>query len=180
MRLLGSRRFLGRCAKHEDQHKRKPASDGGADAREPGPGARDDVGARPLVVGHVADRDGVLGVDVGQEGALVVDLEVEDAVLVGRPEGDRVGRRLLGRRLQRRGLERQTVEGREHRELELELIVGGDGKGPPGLAVVLGERDGVGLRGRSAHDSRVKMKLPGYATTTTPGDLGRTTSLLTR
>lgn len=90
----------------------------------------------------MADRDGVLLLEVVEEGALVVDLEVEDAVLVGQHEGDGEGGRVAGGGL---GLEAQAVEGGQHAELELELVVGGDGEGRPLVPGVLGDGDGVGL-----------------------------------
>lgn len=95
---------------------------------------------------HVAHRHRVLLLDVGQEGALVVDLEVEDAVLVGQLEAGGEGGGVRGG-ARGRGGEGQAVEGREHRELELEDVGGGDGEGGPRVPGVFGEGDGVGLQG---------------------------------
>ena len=93
-------------------------------------------------MGHVANRDGVLLLDIGEEGALVVDLEVEDAVLIGQHKGGCVGGGILGRAGLVKG-KGKAVEGRKHAELELEHIVGGDVEGGPGVVGVLGEGDGV-------------------------------------
>lgn len=95
-------------------------------------------------MGHVAHRHGVLLLDVGEQGPLVVDLEVEDAVLVGQLEGGRVGGLGRGRVGRVRG-KGQAVEGREHGELELEGVGGGEGERRPGGPGVFGEGDGVFL-----------------------------------
>lgn len=117
--LLRSLRLLDilpprhRLAEHPHGHKRQPRRDGSADTRDPGPRAADDVAPGPLIVGHVADRDGVLLADVGEERPLVVDQEVEDAVLVRQLELGGVGRRVFGRAGRVDG-EREAVEGRQH------------------------------------------------------------------
>lgn len=135
-------RLVGRLAVHPQGGKGNEAGDGCRDARDPGPGARDDVAAGPLVVGHVADADGALLLDVGEERALVVDHKVEDAVLVRRHELRAVGGGVV--RLVDGG-EVQAVEGRQHGELELQLILFGEGERHPLVPVVLGQRDGVCL-----------------------------------
>lgn len=95
---------------------------------------------------HVAHRHRVLLLDVGQERPLVVDLEVEDAVLVGQLEaGGEGGGVRCGER--GRGGEGEAVEGGEHRELELQEVVRGDGEGGPGVPGVFGEGDCVCLCG---------------------------------
>lgn len=93
-------------------------------------------------MGHVADGNGVLLLDVGEEGALVVDLEVEDAVLVRQDEGGGVSGGVGGAGL---GGKRDAVEGGEHAELELEVIAAGKCEGGPLVPGVLRDRDGVGL-----------------------------------
>lgn len=95
-------------------------------------------------MGKVAHRHLTLLVEGGEEGALVVDAEVEDAVLVGQAEvggeDGRVGVR--GRRRERR--QREAVEGRQHREFELQLVAG---RGQEGLEVVLGVLGDLDLEG---------------------------------
>lgn len=93
-------------------------------------------------MGHVANGDGVLLLNVGEEGTLVIDPEVEDAVLVGQHKGGCVCRGILGRAGLVKG-KGKAVEGGKHAELELEHIVGGDVEGGPGVVGVLGEGDGV-------------------------------------
>lgn len=88
-------------------------------------------------MGHVADADGVLILDMGQEGSLVVDLEVEDAVLVG--EGEVGGEDGLTGGLGL-GDEVSALEGRKHGELELESVALGNLEGNPAAPGVL--RDG--------------------------------------
>lgn len=89
MRLLPARHLLpgDRFTPQPQRDEGQPASDSGGDAGDPRPGAADSPAAGPLVVGEVADGDGVLLLDVREEGPLVVDFEVEDAVLVGELEG---------------------------------------------------------------------------------------------
>lgn len=118
-------------AVHPQRAESQPTGDGGADSGNPRPCAADDEAARPLVVGHVANRNSVLLLDVAQQGSLVVDLEVEDTVLIGQLERRSICC-LIGGRLLSIQRERQAVEGREHGELELKSIVLGDGECVPG------------------------------------------------
>lgn len=99
---------------------------------------------RVLIVGPVADGHGAFLLHVAQEWPLVVGHEVEDTVLVGDGESDTVDTFLLGRGALLR-LERETVEGGQHAELELQLILLRDLEVPPAIPHPLGERDGVGL-----------------------------------
>ena len=143
--LLGA----GRGAVHPQRAERNPSRHGGTDAGDPGPRAADDIATRPLVVRHVADRDRVLLLDVGEERPLVVHLEVEDAVLVGELERrDKDGS--VGRGLRDVVRQRQAVERRQHGELELQLVVGGDGERLPCGPGPLRDGDGVGLKKRVA------------------------------
>lgn len=128
MRLLGLLLAADRGTVHPQGAESQPPDNCRCDTGDPGPRSADDEAAGPLVVGHVADRDCVLLLDVGQEGTFVVDLEVEDAVLVGDLEGDGVCRFFGGGVGGVKG-ERETVEGGEHGEFELELVVGGDFEG---------------------------------------------------
>lgn len=143
LRLLRATLLRGRGVQPQ-RNKRQPARNRNPDARNPGPGAADAPRARPLVVGEVAHRHLALLVEGGEEGALVVDAEVEDAVLVGQAEvggeDGRVGVR--GRRRERR--QREAVEGRQHREFELQLVAG---RGQEGLEVVLGVLGDLDLEG---------------------------------
>lgn len=102
------------------------------------------MGVGVLVVCDVADSHRALLLDVGQERPLVVGHESEDTVVVGNRESDTVDTFFLGRGTLLR-LELQTVERREHAELELQLILFRDLEVPPAVPDPLGERDGVGL-----------------------------------
>lgn len=99
---------------------------------------------RVLVVGAVADGHGALLLDVAQKGPLVVGQEVEDAVVVGDGEGDAVDALRLGGGALRL-LELQAVEGGQHAELELQLVLVRDLEVPPAVPDPLGQGDGVGL-----------------------------------
>lgn len=72
---------------------------------------------------EVADRHLCLFIDVRPEWPLVIDAESEDAVLVRQAEGC-AEKSAVGSC--RGGLEVQTVKRREHGELELEGVVGGN------------------------------------------------------
>jgi len=72
-------------------------------------------------VGHMADGNLNLLLDVGKEWAFVVYFEGEDAVLVGELEGGTVNGAVGSCR---EGLERKSVEGREHGEFELYVVSG--------------------------------------------------------
>lgn len=69
-------------------------------------------------MGHVADGNGPLLLQIGQERPLVVDHEVEDTVVIRNRECNLVDALGFGRGALLR-LELQTVEGREHTELKL-------------------------------------------------------------
>ena len=72
---------------------------------------------------NVTHADRVLLVDVGQERALVVDAEVENAVLVRQDKGSPVDSSVGGRV---DGFQVEAVEGRQHREFELQsVLIGG-------------------------------------------------------
>lgn len=72
---------------------------------------------------EVADRHLCVFIDVRPERPLVIDAESEDTVLVRQAEGC-AEKTAVGSG--RDGLEVQTVERREHGELELEGVVGGN------------------------------------------------------
>lgn len=111
-----------------DNDKRQETSNHRPQTGDPDPASADGPTARVLVVRKVAHRHLVLLLDIGEEGALVVDAEREDAVLIG---SDKLGA-VHGASLRAAGgLEGQTVEGREHGEFKLELILGGELKGNP-------------------------------------------------
>lgn len=79
----------------------------------------------------VPDGDLPLLIDVGDEGAAVVDAEVEDSMLVGCPERDAENGcvcALCDRR------EIQALEGGEHAELKLNVVLG---RGDEGSEVVV-------------------------------------------
>lgn len=137
-------RLLRGLVVQPQRNKDEPADTGDAYAREIWPCAGDVVRGRVLVVGHVADGDGALLLNVGQEGPLVVDHEVEDAVLVGDDKRYLVDALGLG------GdaflvLERQAVVGGEHGKLELQLVVGWDLEIVPPVPDPFGDGDGIGL-----------------------------------
>ena len=92
----------------------------------------------------VSDRDSVLLFDVGEEGSLVVDFEVEDSVLIWELEACGVDGGAWG---SSQKLEGQAVEGRKHREFELELVAGYGDERLPGVPRVLGKLNFVGLYG---------------------------------
>lgn len=93
---------------------------------------------------NVSHADGVLLLDVSQERPLVVDLEVEDAVLVREREAGAVDG---GRVADTKGLEIQSVEGRQHGELELERVGGGEGVRLPLVPGILRHGNAIRLRG---------------------------------
>lgn len=93
-------------------------------------------------MGHVADGNGALLLHIGQERPLVVDHEVEDAVVIRNRECDLVDALGLGRGALLR-LELQTVERREHAELELQLVIVGDLEAEPLVPDPLRDGDGV-------------------------------------
>lgn len=89
-------------------------------------------------MGHVADGNGALLLNIGQEWPLVVDHEVEHAVVIRNRELDLVDALCLGRGALLR-LKLKTVEGREHAEFELQLVVVGDLEVVPLVPNPLGE-----------------------------------------
>lgn len=93
-------------------------------------------------MGHVADGDGTLLLHIGQERSLVVDHEVKDAVVIRNGERDLVDALGFGRGALLR-LELQTVERREHAELELQLVIVGDLEAEPLVPDPLRDGDGV-------------------------------------
>lgn len=95
-------------------------------------------------MGDMADGHGALLLDVAQEWALIIRHKVEDTVVIRDSEGDGVDALVLG------GgallwLKLQTMEGRQHAELELQLILIWDLEVPPAIPDPLGQRDGVRL-----------------------------------
>lgn len=93
-------------------------------------------------MGHVADGDGTLLLHIGQERSLVVDHEVKDAVVIRNGERDLVDALGFGRGALLR-LESQTMERREHAELELQLVIVGDLEAEPLVPDPLRDGDGV-------------------------------------
>lgn len=93
-------------------------------------------------MGEVADSNLVLLFDGGEEWPLVVDAEGEDTVLIG---GHELGTKNSAGVGAADGLKTQTVEGREHGELKLELVVAGDFKWNPLVVDILGDLNGVHL-----------------------------------
>jgi hypothetical protein len=91
---------------------------------------------------EVADGDLVLLLNSGEEGTLVVDAEGEDAVLIGGHKlsaEHSAGLGAVG------GLQVKAVEGREHGELELKLVVARNLEGNPLVVDVLRDLNGVDL-----------------------------------
>lgn len=120
MRLL-SPALLDRFTPQPDRDERNPGSGRSPDAQNPYPRAADGPTPRPLVVRKVSDTDFPLLIDVCEERTLVVDAEIEDTVLVGELEGGGVDGAVRGLRHRP---ERETVEGRQHGELELYCVGG--------------------------------------------------------
>jgi hypothetical protein len=89
-------------------------------------------------VGKVADGDLSLFVNVCEERAAVVDAEIEDAVLIRSLERDAKDGRVCGLG---NGSEVQALEGREHAEFELDVVVRGGDKGLEVVIGVLGDFD---------------------------------------
>lgn len=139
--LRGSCRIL-RGAEEPDKYKQEPPSDGDPNARDPRVCATDDIGPRPLVVRVVAHSDGSLLVNVGQKGTLVGEAEVKDAVLVGQLER---GAKDSGFGAARDGGKVDAVVGREHGDLELDLVAGWGLVRRPAVAAPLRELDGICL-----------------------------------
>ena len=74
--------------------------------------------------------DGILLLDIGKEWSLIVDFEVKDPVLIRKTNFSAVGSRV--------GFaggwdESDAVEGRKHRNFELQEIVGWDSEWKPGI-----------------------------------------------
>jgi len=89
-------------------------------------------------VRKVPDGDLPLFVNVGDKGAAVVDAEVENAVLIGCSERDAEDgcvRGLCDRR------KVQALEGREHAELKLDVILGRGDEGSEAIVRVFGDLD---------------------------------------
>jgi hypothetical protein len=80
----------------------------------------------------MANGDLSLFINVCEKGAAVVDTEVKDTVLIGGFECDAEDCGIGGLR---NGREIEALEGGEHAELKLNLVVGG---GDKGLEVVVG------------------------------------------
>ena len=89
-------------------------------------------------MGKVPDGDLPLLVDVGDKGAAVVDAEVENAVLIGCPECDTEDCCVCGLCDWR---EVQALEGREHAELKLDVILGRGDEGSEMVVRVFGDFD---------------------------------------
>lgn len=77
---------------------------------------------------EVTYGDGVLFLKVGKEWSLVVDFKIEYSVLVWETDFGAVNGGIGGGR---GWSERDTVEGRKHRDFELEQIIGWDGERQP-------------------------------------------------
>jgi hypothetical protein len=100
--------------------KRQPSNHRDPDAPNPDPRAANLPTPRPLVVRKVAHGNLALLVDVGEERAAVVDAEVEDAVLVGRLECNAEDGGICSLR---DGGEVEALEGGQHAEFELQVVV---------------------------------------------------------
>lgn len=102
---------------------------------DPHPTTSDGPAARVFVVRKVTHGNLVLLLNVGEERTLVVHTEREDTVLIGNSELGAVhstGLSTDGR------LEGQAVEGREHGEFQLQLILSRDLEGHPLVIGVFG------------------------------------------
>lgn len=139
LELVGRRRRR-RVQPHD--HKGQEASDHRPQTGDPHPASADSPAACVLVVRIVAHGHLVLLLDVGEEGSLVVDTEGEDAVLIRR---DELGAEYSARFSATSWLESQTVERREHGELQLQFIPGGDLVGHPLVVDILGDFNVVDL-----------------------------------
>ena len=82
----------------------------------------------------VSNRNLPLFLNGRKEGAFVVHFEGEDAVLV---RGCESCAKCCAIKVGRGGDKRDAVEGRQHREFELEGIIGGDAEGCVSYPVVL-------------------------------------------
>lgn len=133
---------IGRLAVQPEGAEGQPSDDGSTNTSDPGPGRGVGPAARPLVVGDVPNRDGVLLLDVVEERSLVVHLEVEDAVLVRQFERGGVRGAVLGRHDR---LQVQSVERGKHAELKLQLVGFGNSEGDPSVPCVFGEGDRIRL-----------------------------------
>lgn len=142
--LFGVSSLLCRLVEHPYGDESQPAHAGDTNAGQVGPGGRDLVAVGVLVVRHVADGHGVLLLEVGQEGSLVVGDEVVDAMVIGDPEGHAEDTRSLGRGTLDL-LDRDTVQGGQHAELELQLVTLGNLEVPPPVPDPLGDGDLVSL-----------------------------------
>lgn len=125
-----------------DNHKRQKSSNHRPKTSNPDPTASDNPATRIFVVGEVADGDLVLLLDSGEERSLIVNTEREDTVLIGSHKlstEDGAGISAAD------GLQGQTVEGREHSELELELVIAGNLEWHPLVVDILRDLDVVDL-----------------------------------
>lgn len=112
--------LLSRCAVQPHSDECQPSSDCDPDTTNPDPGTADLPTPWPLVVGKMPDCDLPLFIDVRDERSAIVDTEVEDAVLIGGLEGSAEDGGVCGTR---DGGEVEAVEGRQHAELKLDVVV---------------------------------------------------------
>lgn len=126
-----------------DDNERQESSNHRPKTSNPNPAAGDNPTTGIFIVSEVADGDLVLLLDGGEERTLVVDAEREDTVLIGGHElstEDGASISAADR------LEGQTVEGREHSELELELVIAGNLEWHPLVVDILRDLDAVDLQ----------------------------------
>ncbi len=119
-----------------DCNKSQPAQNGNPDTTNPYPRTADLPTPWPFVVRKVSDGDLPLFIDGGDEGAAVIDAEVENTMLVRSLEGDTKDGCVRGFRSRS---EIEAVEWREHAELKLNLIVGGENEWGEMVVGVLGD-----------------------------------------
>lgn len=91
---------------------------------------------------HVSYANSSLLLDISEERSLVVDEEVEDSVLIGQDEAGAKGSGILGCACRS---EIEAVEGRKHREFELQGVTFGNDKGNPLVPDVLGQGNVISL-----------------------------------
>lgn len=142
LRLLHA--LLGRYAVKPKSNECQPPSDGDPDATNPNPSTANLPTPRPLVVSKVPDCNLPLLIDVCDERSAVVDTEIEDTVLV---RGLEVNAEEGGVRGFGNWRKIEAVEGRQHAELELDVVVRAGLKRYEAVVLPFRDLDFKGLHG---------------------------------
>ena len=130
--------LVARGAVQPERHKRQPTQYCNPDTANPDPRTANLETPWVLVVRKVPHSNLSLLINGGDEGAAVVDAEVEDSVLVGCSKPNTKDSRIRGLRNRR---EIEALEGREHAEFELDVVLFGGLEGNKAVVFVFGDFD---------------------------------------